>query len=282
MQPVGPLRVAATEIVLQVVLMGHEENGHASGHDRRTTTVAVMTGHRIVAGSDARLRIATWRGDPGTAHLSPGRSRPTRAAVDVALQVLAGGTYRAAFTTALAPIEQRPFIDAGFVVHERLHLLVRSLDALPQPASAPIDLRRGHRGDHQHVLDVDAAAFPAFWQLDDPGLQDALAATPTSRLRLAIGRDPHSPISGYAITGRAGPRGYLQRLAVDPSAQGAGIGSVLVLDGLRWLRRWGAHEVLVNTQEGNTAAVRLYERLGFRLQPNGLAVLHRAVDRPVS
>jgi ribosomal protein S18 acetylase RimI-like enzyme len=51
-----------------------------------------------------------------------------------------------------------------------------------------------------------------------------------------------------------------------------------VVDGLRWLRRWGAREVMVNTQEGNEAAVRLYRQLGFRLETDGLAVLRRDVD----
>jgi len=31
---------------------------------------------------------------------------------------------------------------------------------------------------------------------------------------------------------------------------------------------------VVNTQERNGRALALYERLGFRLQPGGLAVLH--------
>jgi ribosomal protein S18 acetylase RimI-like enzyme len=95
-----------------------------------------------------------------------------------------------------------------------------------------------------------------------------------------VERDEPRAVSGYAITGRAGPRGYLQRLAVEPAGQRGGIGTALVGDGLRWLRRWGAKEVLVNTQEGNDAAVQLYERLGFRLEAGGLAVLRRAVDRP--
>jgi ribosomal protein S18 acetylase RimI-like enzyme len=33
----------------------------------------------------------------------------------------------------------------------------------------------------------------------------------------------------------------------------------------------------VNTQEGNEAAVRLYESLGFQLRPEGLAVLRLAL-----
>lgn len=89
---------------------------------------------------------------------------------------------------------------------------------------------------------------------------------------------PAHAVAGYAITGRAGVRGYLQRLAVDPALQRKGVGSALVLDGLRWLRRWGSREVLVNTQVGNTGAVALYEALGFRIQPEGLAVLRRDLD----
>ena len=52
-----------------------------------------------------------------------------------------------------------------------------------------------------------------------------------------------------------------------------------MVDGLRWLRRWGAKEVLVNTQEGNEPAVQLYEALGFELRPEGLAVLRLALGR---
>ena len=237
--------------------------------------MASMTGHRILSGTDARLRIAPWRGDSRTAHVTPARGRPTPAAIERAVAELSSGHYAVAVTAALPPLEQRPFLDAGFEVHERLHLLVRTLDDVPPWAVAPADLRRGHLADRSDLLRLDAAAFPRFWQLDNDSLDDALAATPSARLRVAIGHREPRPLLGYAITGRAGPRGYLQRLAVDPPAQRAGIGANLVVDGLRWLRRWGAKEVLVNTQEGNDDAVGLYERLGFRLQPGGLAVLRR-------
>ena len=52
-----------------------------------------------------------------------------------------------------------------------------------------------------------------------------------------------------------------------------GVGGTLLLDGLRWLRRWGARDALVNTQEGNVRSLRLYQRVGFVLQPDGLTVL---------
>ena len=82
-------------------------------------------------------------------------------------------------------------------------------------------------------------------------------------------------ITGYAITGRAGALGYLQRLAVHPDHQHRGIGSALVTDALWWAKRRGAEAVLVNTQESNHVALALYERLGFDFEPDGLAVLER-------
>lgn len=229
---------------------------------------------------DDRLRVAPWRGDPTTAYLVARRGRPNPFALARCLEQLARGGYRAALTAALAPADQEPWLANGFVVHERLHLLSRpvepTLDALPDG----VVLRRGRRRDRREVLAVDAAAFPSFWRLDEAGLDDALAATPSARMRVAGRGHAGGDLVGYAVTGRAGPRGYLQRLAVAPDLQRAGVGTALVADGLRWLRRWGAREVLVNTQVGNEAAIALYEHLGFRRHDEGLAVLQRPLPSP--
>lgn len=226
------------------------------------------------------MRIATWRGERTTAYLTVARGRPTPSSIARSLDELADDGYRTALTAALAPAEQAPFLAAGFTVHERLHLLVRPIDDLPAVPPTDSTLRRGRRLDRAAILAVDRAAFEPFWHLDDAGLDDALAATPSARLRVAV--DPSLRVVGYAITGRAGPRGYLQRLAVDPSHQRKGLGAALVLDGVRWLRRWGSHEVLVNTQLDNQPALDLYEHLGFRRQADGLAVLRRELDAPAT
>ena len=80
---------------------------------------------------------------------------------------------------------------------------------------------------------------------------------------------------GYAITGIAGRRGYVQRLAVHPDARRRGIGATLLVDGLRWARRRGAREAVVNTDRDNAAARSLYESYGFVELPAGLVVLER-------
>lgn len=221
-------------------------------------------------GPDDGLRAVPWRGDRRTAQVSPPRGAPSAAAVRACLARLVGDGYVAVLTTALGTPEQAPFLDAGFEVHERLHLLAHDLS--PIPDAPGLRLRRARRSDRPRVLEIDAAAFPQFWQLDDAGLDDALTATPTSRFRVG---PPGGLVRGYAVTGRAGSRGYLQRLAVDPDRQREGLGTALVVDGLRWARRWGAREVLVNTQEGNEVAVATYEALGFVARREGLAVLRR-------
>ena len=93
-----------------------------------------------------------------------------------------------------------------------------------------------------------------------------------TRFRVVV--EAHAVVA-YAVSGRAAGQGYLQRLAVHPSRQRAGYGASLTADALHWIRRWGATRAVVNTQLGNEAALALYLRLGFRLQPGGLAVLSR-------
>jgi len=268
--------MTTAEIVVQVAVVGEEEDvGHGAAEATGrapATTVAAVSGARILSAGDGRVRVVPWRGDPSLAYLTPLRGHPSVSGLRQVLERLPAEGYDAALTAALPPPDQRIYLQAGFTVHERLHLLLRPIDPLPIVPAAGIDLRRGRHADRPGIIEADGAAFPAFWRLDQIGLEDAVSATPSSRLRVAS-LPGDRRVVGYAVTGRAGSRGYLQRLAVEPAVQRRGVGAALVLDGLRWLRRWGAKEVLVNTQEENERAVRLYERLGFRLQPEGLAVL---------
>lgn len=221
-----------------------------------------------------RLRLAPWRGDPTVAELAPALAgRPVSAeSLNRCLELVAERGYRAVITNALAPEEQHGYIQVGFQVHERLHLLTRSLDTIPERGRS-IPLRRGRRRDEDAIVAIDTAAFAPFWRLDRAGIVEAQAATPSSRLRVA-----GSPPMGFAITGRAGRRGYLQRLAVHPDHHHRGIGTALVIDALHWLRRRGVHTAVVNTQEANQVALDLYRHLGFTPEPDGLAVLSYRFD----
>ena len=155
------------------------------------------------------------------------------------------------------------FRSVGFAVKQELVLLNHDLSGIPGRGvpSEWLLLRRARKADVLTSLVVDGLAFGPLWAMDADGLVDACHATPQHRFRVAtIG----SAVVGFAISGRSGKNAYLQRLAVDPSQHGRGIGRTLTLDALRWARRSRCSGMLVNTHVGNDVAVNL-DRKSTRL-----------------
>jgi ribosomal protein S18 acetylase RimI-like enzyme len=197
--------------------------------------------------------------------LDPGTVTP--AGVRALCAVLAERGVHQVVTNAMSDVEASPFLDAGFRVRAELDLLARPLDDVPLRVTST----RRARG-HAAALELDHLAFGAD-SFDAAALDAALRATPAVRLRVV---GPSAEPLGYAIHGVAGRRGYVQRLAVHPDARRRGVGAALLVDGLRWTRRRGAREAVVNTDRANGAARSLYESYGFVDLPNGLVVLERA------
>ena len=187
------------------------------------------------------------------------------------LDTLADQGFSRVLTGALSPLEQAGFLAAGFGVEQHLRLLGMDLTGPLPPLPRRPRLARVPARRRAQVLAVDRAAFPEFWRFDELALADALEATPDVRFRMAAPRG--GPVSGYAICERSGRRGYVQRLAVHPDAQGRGTGRRLLLDGVHWMAAQGATRALVNTQTDNQAALRLYNAVGFSDEPVGLSVL---------
>jgi ribosomal protein S18 acetylase RimI-like enzyme len=126
------------------------------------------------------------------------------------------------------------------------------------------------------LLETDRRAFVGDTPLDPLSLQHSLSATPQVNVTLVWDRaEPFRKLLGFAISGQSGRGAYLQRLAVDPFAQGAGIGRFLCEDALRWAKRRGAKRMVVNTQHTNQRALKLYDRVGFLRASTGLTVVGR-------
>ena len=184
--------------------------------------------------------------------------------------------YSVVYTSALMDQEIHGFLQSGFTIKEQLHILRHSLEMRPQaPEVASIKIRKPTHREIAAVVEVDKRCFDSFWTMDADGLREAIEATTRARFRVAIHHvEPvRSEIVGYAITGLGDRKGYLQRLAVDPSFQRQGIARQLVCDGFEWLHFWRAREEYVNTQTSNETALKFYLRMGFELLNERLNIL---------
>lgn len=232
--------------------------------------IVALTSLRI---GSARFRVGSWQGHRDVAYLAPVTAASTLAptVLDAVRDRLQHLGYQAVITSAVTPLTRDRLVADGFSIRSELTALSQDLAIYSKPPHPGRRTRRARRRDTDGVLRVDAGAFGSFWRLDADGLHEALTATPFSRWRVI--RSPE--VTAYSITGRSGSMGYLQRLAVAAHCQGRGLGTVLVEDALAWLRLRGARTALVNTPPDNERALALYQRCGFRIEPDRLAVLHR-------
>ncbi|GAB2654333.1 mycothiol synthase [Nocardia goodfellowii] len=126
--------------------------------------------------------------------------------------------------------------------------------------------------DDAELLRVNAAAFDwhpeqgAWTEHDIEIRRDAAWFDPAG---LFIAADPADParILGFHWTkvhlDEDPAVGEVYVVGIDPAAQGRGLGRLLTLAGLHYLRARGLGEVLLYTEADNAAAVRTYTKLGF-------------------
>lgn len=227
-----------------------------------------MFGARTVQVGRDRVQINPWKSSTTVANLVPFPSgdKLSQVVLGRTMEQLAALGCERAFTAAMSPQQAEAFLQAGFVLHEELHLLRRSLASeLPDESG---HLRRARRGDWDAVIALDQLAFDEFWGFDRQNLSDAIRATPRHRFQVTKG-----DVVGYHVTGLAANSGYIQRIAVHPQAQGHGWGRRMLNDAMRWAQRHGAVTAHVNTQISNERALNLYLRNGFVLAPWRLQVL---------
>ncbi|MFL5657274.1 MAG: GNAT family N-acetyltransferase, partial [Ktedonobacteraceae bacterium] len=70
-------------------------------------------------------------------------------------------------------------------------------------------------------------------------------------------------VIGYQFNALDDEYGYLVRIAVHPSVGGHGIGARLMAEAIRFFEKARVIRIMLNTQDDNTNAHRLYEWFGF-------------------
>ncbi|WP_240777167.1 mycothiol synthase [Nonomuraea basaltis] len=151
----------------------------------------------------------------------------------------------------------------------------RSLFAPLEPSTLPegVRLRTFVPGqDEEAWLKVNAAAFAhhpeqGAWTMDDLLRREQEPWFDPEGFFLAVRGERLAGFHWTKIHGSSGhghePLGEVYVVGVDPSQQGTGLGKALTLAGLIHLRARGLAQAMLYVDEANTAAIRLYESLGF-------------------
>jgi mycothiol synthase len=151
----------------------------------------------------------------------------------------------------------------------------RELWVMRRPAGVPLpelvvprDVTvRGYRDeDRDEVLRVNAAAFahhPEQGSMDADDLAARMAEEWFDPAGLLVADDGDRLLAFHWTKQHDAELGEVYVVAVDPQAQGRGLGRTLILAGLHHLARLGAAEVLLYVESDNAPAVRVYGGLGF-------------------
>jgi ribosomal protein S18 acetylase RimI-like enzyme len=144
----------------------------------------------------------------------------------------------------------------------------------------PVTIRPATPADHAAIARLTVAAYRADGQVApghpyEPALADVAGRAAAGELLVAVD-DATGAVVGAVLFVRAGSRyaelagpgeAEFRMLAVDPAAQGRGVGEALVRDCLDRAAAHGCRAVVISVRDFARAARRLYARLGFVRTP---------------
>jgi ribosomal protein S18 acetylase RimI-like enzyme len=142
-----------------------------------------------------------------------------------------------------------------------------------------MEIRRARPEDHEAVGRATVAAYAAYLDpATDSGYVEHLRDTARRdrEAELWVAFDDDATVLGSVTSCPEGSpwrelarpgEGEFRMLAVDPAAQGQGVGRALVAQVVDGFRTDGAHSIVLCSMTTMTAAHRLYERLGFARDP---------------
>jgi ribosomal-protein-alanine N-acetyltransferase len=129
----------------------------------------------------------------------------------------------------------------------------------PAPGFA---IRAMMEGDLDRVMEI-AASLATAPQWARSAYKDAIASGDGPR-RTALVAEHSADVIGFVVARVVGPLAEIETIAIAGNAQGYGFGSSLLLALLEELKLAGAEEVELEVRASNGAALRMYERAGFR------------------
>ncbi len=98
----------------------------------------------------------------------------------------------------------------------------------------------------------------------DPWSASAIRAQLLSPLAVSLILESAGQPQGYLLASSIPPEGELYRIAVLPTARGLGFGRILLSSYIEEENKRGCDRLFLEVRESNSAAIRLYESLGYQ------------------
>jgi [ribosomal protein S18]-alanine N-acetyltransferase len=144
----------------------------------------------------------------------------------------------------------------------KLHRLLYAYDKvdfnIPSPGNQQVLVRPVALGDIPTLLAIEQACFEDFWRYDALSFEEIMSTHP-----YFVVVEWQGKVVGYQFNALDDEFGYLVRIAVHPSASGKAIGVRLMSEAITFFKQANVLRIMLNTQEDNTHAHRLYEWFGF-------------------
>jgi [ribosomal protein S18]-alanine N-acetyltransferase len=146
----------------------------------------------------------------------------------------------------------------GFALHRLLYSYDKYDYSVPSTGNPDVELRPVEKRDIRALLAIEAASFEDFWRYDALSFEDIAATHP-----YFIVAELNGKVVGYQFNALEDEFGYLVRIAVHPSVNGKGIGVRLMSEAVAFFQQAHVLRIMLNTQDDNVRAHRLYEWFGF-------------------
>jgi [ribosomal protein S18]-alanine N-acetyltransferase len=156
----------------------------------------------------------------------------------------------------------------GFIPYRLLYSYDKFDYNIPSSGNQDITIRPVEARDIPTLLTIDEACFEELWRFDRVAFDDISATHP-----YFVVAELNGDVIGYQFNALDGEYGYLVRIAVHPSASGQGIGIRLMAEAIRFFEKARVTRIMLNTQEENIRAHKLYEWFDFvRIQQRGFVL----------
>lgn len=161
-----------------------------------------------------------------------------------------------------------PLEASGFSRVSMLRAYDKTNYAVPTEGSRRIRVRAFRPSDAESLAEIEKLCFDPLWRHDARAFIEAARMYPY----FVVAEDDEG-LAGYQFNVVDMKIGYLVRIATHPRAWGQGVGARLMAEAIHYFEREGAWKIVLNTEEDNIRAHKLYEWFGFyQIRQRGFAL----------